>query len=249
MKKFILIICLLFVFCTCENPSECIESTGKIITKNIDISNFNKIFVQRGIELIIKQDDYYEVSVQTGENLMANIEVTKEQNTLIIKDNTTCNWVRTYGNTKVFITTPDLIEIYSKTDKNISSNGLLTFPSLQIKAFDSDGDQIAGAGTGDFFINVDNQNLVIETNNVARFYISGKSNNAAFNIYFGDSRIDCPNLLINEVSIYHRGSNDIITHPISKISGVINSTGNVLLKNNPPIVDVQVLFQGQLIFN
>jgi hypothetical protein len=84
---------------------------------------------------------------------------------------------------------------------------------------------------------------------VARFYISGTTNYAIFQIYFGDTRIDSPNLIANEVYIYNRGSNDIITFPISKISGKILSTGDVILKNNPLVNELEELYQGRIIYD
>ena len=249
MKKSILYISLLFFFCTCEKPFECVESTGDIINHEFEVTAFDRIEVHQGIELIITQGDEYKVTVQTGENLIENIEVTQNQNILILKDKTKCNWVREYGQTKVYITAPNLVDIYSKTDRNISSNGVLTFPSLRLYAFDPDADNLPGAGTGDFHIQIDNEYLEIQSNNVARFYISGQTNFASFNIYFGDTRIDCPTLIANEVYVFNRGSNDIITFPVNKIFGKLLSTGDVILKNNPLINELEELYQGRIIYD
>ena len=41
----------------------------------------------------------------------------------------------------------------------------------------------------------------------------------------------------------------MIVKPIQSITGSILSTGDVILKNNPPTIDVQQLFSGQLILN
>jgi hypothetical protein len=159
-----------------------------------------------------------------------------------------CNWVRAYGNTKILITTPTLEEVYSKTDRNISSNGVLTFPNLIITAFDKDADGEKGAATGDFIINLNNDVFTINNNNVSRFYLSGQTNTANFNFYFGDGRIEAGNFIVQNMQIYHRGSNDMTVKPMQKITGIMNSTGNIILKNVPPIVDVQELYQGRVIY-
>ena len=168
---------------------------------------------------------------------------------LIFKDQTSCNWVRQYGETKILITTPTLEEVYSKTDRNISSNGILTFENLSFISFDKDADGETGAGTGDFILNLDNNNLQIHNNNVSRFFITGKTENASFNFYFGDGRIDAANFEAQFMQIYHRGSNDMIVKPIQKVTGILNSTGNVILKNVPPIVEIEELYQGKVIYN
>lgn len=248
-NKTLLLLVLLFIIVGCEKPSDCITASGTTITQEVAVTPFNVVKVNAGIELIITEGETYSVTVETGDNLMPDIEVKQSDSILSIKDNTTCNWVRKYGQTKVFITAPNLIEIYSKTEKDISSNGVLTYPILRLYALDSDADGIPGAGTNDFHLQINNMQLVIETNNIARFYISGQTNEALLNCYEGDSRIEAGNLTAQNIKIFHRGSNDMIVRPIQSIIGKMVSTGNVVLKNNPPIVNVQELYQGRVIYN
>jgi UDP-N-acetylglucosamine enolpyruvyl transferase len=40
----------------------------------------------------------------------------------------------------------------------------------------------------------------------------------------------------------------MILKPIQKIEGTIYATGDVILKNVPPIVDVQEVFTGRLLY-
>jgi hypothetical protein len=249
MKKIFLLLPLILVFISCEKPSECIESTGDMVTRNIPVTTFTKIKVYRGIELIVKQGTDYKVEIQSGSNLIDNIEVSQVDDQLILKDNSTCNWLREYGQTKVYITAPNLEEIYSKTDRNISSQGVLTFPMLSLYALDKNGDFEDAAGTGDFYITINNNQLVIENNTVSRYFISGTTNSAQFNFWAGDGRIDASNITIQNLQVYHRGSNDMIVKPIQSITGKIVSTGDIILKNNPSIVDVQQLYLGHLIYN
>lgn len=249
MKKVFLFLILSLSLISCEKPSECVESTGDMVTRLVEVNAFSKIKVYRGIEVVITQGAEYKVEIQSGSNLIDNIEVTQNGNQLVLKDNTTCNWLRDYGQTTVYITTPNLEEIYSKTERNISSNGVLTFPVLKIYSIDQNGDFEAAAGTGDFYINVNNSQLLLESNNVSRFYISGATNEAVFNFYAGDSRIEAQDLTAQFVYVYHRGSNDMIVKPIQSITGKMVSTGNIILKNNPPIVNVEQLYQGHVIYN
>jgi hypothetical protein len=249
MKKYILLVSLFLAIISCEKPSECVESTGAIITKEVAVTAFNRVEVYKGIELIVTQGPEYKVEVQTGENLMENIDVTQNGTVLSLKDNTTCNWVRDFGQTKVYITAPNIEEIYSKSERNISSNGVLTYPILRLFSLDSDGDGVEGAGTGDFFININNAQLVIINNNVSRYYISGQTGEALLNLYAGDGRIEAQNLTAQTIKVYHRGSNDMIVRPIQSITGKLVSTGNVVLMNNPSVVNVEQLYQGQVIYN
>ncbi|MGL2962229.1 head GIN domain-containing protein [Flavobacterium sp. RSB2_4_14] len=248
MKRFFLLIVLLGIFNACEKPSDCIESSGATITKDVVVEPFKKIKVYRGIEVVITQGTEYKVQIVAGENFISNVEVTQNGDQLIFKDETSCNWVRDYGTTKILVTTPTLEEVYSKTERNISSNGVLTFPYISFIAMDKDGDGESGAGTGDFILNVQNEYLNIANNNVSRYYITGQTNTANFNFYYGDGRIEAENFTAQNILVYHRGSNDMIVKPIQSIKGIMNSTGNIILKNVPPIVDVQQLYQGRVIY-
>ena len=248
MKKFSVVLVLFWMLNACEKPSDCVESSGATITKEITVLPFKKIKVYRGIEVIITEGIIYKVEIVAGANFIDNVEVRQNGDQLIFKDELSCNWVRAYGTTKILVTTPTLEEVYSKTDRNISSNGVLTFPYINFIAMDKDGDGESGAGTGDFILNINNDYLNIANNNVSRFYLSGQTNTANFNFYFGDGRIEAENLIAQNVIVYHRGSNDMTVKPIQSITGTMNSTGNIVLKNIPPVVNVLELYQGSVIY-
>lgn len=248
MKKIIITTVLFIALISCEKPSDCIESAGNTITKIVEVTPFTRVEVYSGIELIITQGAEYKVEIVTGENIIENVEVKQEGNILKLKENSSCNWVREYGQTKVYITAPNIEDIYSKSDRKISSNGVLTYPILRLFALDKDGDGKEGAGTSDFYINVNNSQLVIENNNVARFFIAGNTDELLLNFYFGDGRFEGENLIAKKAKVYHRGSNDMIVKPTESITGKIVSIGDVILKNNPPIIEVEELYQGQVIY-
>lgn len=247
MKNIIVFLVLILV--SCEKPSDCIETTGTIITKDFTVTPFTKIDIDKGVEVVITEGPEYKLQVKIGENQLGNVVVTQDGTTLFIKDNTTCNWVRDYGQTIAYITAPNIEEIYSKTDRNISSNGVLNYPKLSVTALDKNGDNRNGAGTGDFYLQLNSNQFYILSNSMARFYISGKTNQFEIGIYNGDSRIEAQNFIAKNIGIYHRGSNDIIVFPTESIKGKMVSTGNTILKNNPPIIEVEQLYQGILIRN
>jgi len=246
MKKIIFILTTFFLVISCSKPSDCIESTGAIITKEFEVTSFNRIDVNKGIKLVITQGNEFKVIVETGENLMGDITVEVVDGSLILKDNTTCNWVREYGHTTVFVTTPalDYLDINSRTERDIVSNGVLTYPILRLIAIDLS----EGAGTNDFHIQVNNYQTVIENNNVSRYFISGQSDEMYLNFYDGHGRFEGENFIVKNINVFHRGSNDMIVHPTESITGKMYSTGDIVLKNVPLIVDVEQLYQGSVIY-
>ena len=171
---------------------------------------------------------------------------------LVVKDNSSCNIARDYGQTTVYVTIPDgtisplipELELHCKTEQKIQSDGVLHSPIVRLFSIDvSDG-----AGTGDFYIAVDNLQFVVENNNVSNFYITGHSNEMLLNFYFGNGRFYGEQLHAERIKVYQRGSNDMFVYPIQKIEGTIFATGNVILKNVPPIVDVDEVYTGRVIY-
>lgn len=255
MKKYLLFLVLLSIFNSCEKPSDCVESTGAIILKEIPVQPFKKIKVYKDIAVEITQGTEYKVQIQAGENFIDNVQVQQNGDQLIFKDEASCNWVRAYGTIKILVTTPTLEEIYSKTDRNINSNGVLMFPDLNILSLDKDADGQTGAGTGDFYLELNNNSLTIGNNNVSRFYLSGQTQNANFNFYFGDGRIEAENLIAQNIKIFHRGSNDMIVHPVKSLTGAdyngggLFSTGNLISVTYPPIhAPLPVHYKGKVIY-
>ena len=237
----------MLLFCGCENPADCVKSTGPITSKVFDGLTFDKILVNRGILVVIKEGDFYKVEVRTGENLINDIQVTVSERMLTLSDNTTCNWTREYGATVVYITAPNLTDIFSKTEKSIISDGILSYNFLHLVSMDT-FDGYSGIGTGDFILQIQNENLIVSNNNVSRFFITGTADNMEVNFYESGGIFHGENMLANTIKVYHRGTNDVILHPLDAITGDIFNIGNVICVFRPPTVQVQQHYEGRLIF-
>ena len=214
------------------------------MSRDVELTPFENIYVHPGIELIVTQGDLYEVRIDAGSNFIEQISAVVENNALTLKDNSGCNWVRDYGNTKVFVTAPNLVEIYSNTDQVIRSNGVLRFPMLRLYSMDFFG----GVGTGDFIMEVDNQQLVVQSNHVSAFFITGKTDQMLLRIYNGNGKFEGANFLAKEIILFHRGANDLKIHPLETLTGDIYSTGDVISVHQPPHVDVNEHYSGTLKF-
>ena len=249
MKKLFIILSVvgLLFACDSESASDCFQTSGSIIQETITVPNFNRILVNRDIELIIRQGENYEVTIETGENLINDITVEVIDDRLVLTDNNTCNFVRDFGITKMFVTTPTLSEIRCSTQFEISSDGVLNFDTLNL--ISEDFNEPDSFPIGDFRLDLDVENLTIVSNNLSFFYLSGEATDVNISFPGGDGRFEGENLIAQNINIFHRSSNDMIINPQQSLTGVINNTGDVISINQPPVVDVDVLFTGRLIFN
>ena len=101
---------------------------------------------------------------------------------------------------------------------------------------------------GEYNLQLNSQSLSVVVNGIAYFQLSGKVENLSLNIAAGDSRIEADKLTAQNVSVNHRGSNDMFVNPQASIRGAIRSTGNVISKNRPDIIEVQEIYKGRLRF-
>jgi hypothetical protein len=249
MRNGLFLLVLILLFASCEKPSDCIKSAGTMTSRTYPELGFHTIIVNKGIALVITEGDEYKVEVQTGENLINDIQVNVTDSILTLEDGTTCNWVRDYGQTVVYVTAPNLTDIYAKTELNITSNGTLHYPDLHIVSMDS-FDTYTGTGTGDFYLQIDNNSLKVENNNVSRFYVTGQTQNLSLLFYESGGIFYGQEFVAQYVGLYHRGSNDLYIHPIQSISGDIFNIGNVISVTHPPDENVNVVehYQGKLFF-
>lgn len=245
------VFCLILVT-GCGLSEDCFKGNGTPKIQTFPLENFTKIKVYEGIGLVIKEGPIYEVKVKTADNILDNLEVKLERDMLVVKDNSTCNLARDYGQTKLYVTIPDgtlspilpELELHCKTEQKIQSEGILHSPIVRLFSLD-DSD---GAGTGDFRLDLQTEQLFIESNSVSNFYLSGQSQNLHVFFWWGNGIFYGDQMNANTINFYHRGSNDMIFYPIQQIEGALYSTGNVRLTNQPTIINVSQYFTGRLIY-
>ena len=256
MRKIILYIipvCFLILATSCGISEDCFKGNGNQITRTFPLDSFSTIKVYDGVGLVVKEGPNYEVKITTSDHIIDDLDIKRNGKMLIVQDNSTCNIARDYGQTTVFVTIPDgtilpliqELELHCKTEQKIRSEGVLHSPIIRLFSIGDDGD---GAGTGDFHLAIDNGQFVVESNNVSNFYINGHCNEMLLNFYFGNGRFYGQNLQVENIKVYHRGSNDMMVYPVQKIEGTIFATGNVVLENVPPIIDVEEVFRGRVIY-
>ena len=128
MKKLLYIITLFFVFgCNQEDAPDCFQSAGDIIQQTFEVGTFSKITVYKNVELFVTQGATQSIVLETGENLINDVEVYVENDRLILKDNNTCNLTRAYGITKVHVTVHNLNENRKSYTLEWQSGGVVKF--------------------------------------------------------------------------------------------------------------------------
>ncbi len=242
MRKIVVILYVFLVISCDEN--QLLESSGTIISKEISVGYFDKINISEGIELHITDETIAKVEIKAGENIIDRVSFSVIDNQLFIDAKNATRAFQSYEPIKIYISVDDLDTIYSSSQFNVYSENILNFANFHLQS-----GMFEDTASGEFHLQVNCNSLFVEDNRASFYNISGNVTDLSVNFYNGDERFEGTNLIAQNVHVFQRSSNDILVNPQQKITGIIYSTGNVILKNNPPIVDVQVLYQGQLIFN
>ena len=249
MKKLVFLILSTFLLSSCdtEDAPGCFKKAGEIIQDEVAVDVFNEIIVYERVKLFIKQGPVQKVVIETGENLRKDVSVEVINNRLSIRNENSCNLVRDYELTKVYVTIPDLTWLQNSSGSAIESIGTLKLNNLWLRSVNQENDLTIHTD-GDFILDLDVENLRITNDNVSNYFLKGKVEN--FNVFFaaGDSRLDAPELLVQHYEIFHRGTNKMILFPVQSLKGELRSSGNVIAKNRPPIVSIEEFYTGRLIF-
>lgn len=249
MKKIIYLLITVFIFsCNGDKVPDCFQNSGDIIQQEFEVTAFDKITVFERIELIITEAPTEKVIVETGEYLMNDIKVSVEEGRLVLKNENGCNLTRDYGITKIYVSAPNIIEIRNSSGLEMRSDGVLNYPRLTLLSEDSQ-EEDAYHTDGDFRLQVNCDYLYVATNNLSKIFITGTVDDLLVRFYSGDGRFEGADLIAQNIEIFQRSSNDMILNPQQSLKGEIRSTGDVILVNEPPILNVQQFYTGHLIIN
>lgn len=249
MKKviFYVIMGVLLFSCNGENVPDCIQNTGDIVRQEVSLPDFNTITVFENLNVVITEGEAQRIEIETGEFLLNEVFSEVEGERLILRNENTCNFVREFGITTIYITAPNITEIRSSTGGSITSNGTLGYESLSLIS-ESFNNPETVTTDGSFDIELASESVSIVSNGIAFFQLTGTTINFNINVAAGDSRIEAENLIAENVNLNHRGSNDVFVNPQQSITGVVRGNGDVISSNRPPEIDVEELFNGRLIF-
>ncbi len=247
-KHFLLIIIAITVLgCNPKNIDDCLKSEGDAVEQIVEVPFFDKLISNSRTKVFVKSGPEQQVLIQTGENLIDDVKVSVIDNTLFLENENGCNIFRDFEQVKIIVTSPNLVSIRNGSGYALESIGVLDYPNLVLLSEDGNNEDEFNTD-GDFILQLESDTVILVNNNITNYFLSGTVNTMQANFYGGDGRLDAPNLIVQDLSVLHRGTNKFIVNPQQSIRGEIRSTGDVISVNQPPIVEVEEFFTGRLIF-
>lgn len=234
--------CLLVISiasCKKDHLLDCFKSSGKDITIERSLANFNIIEMNNNVDLIFRQDSAYVIKITAGENLINGITTHIENNKLIIYNENKCNWVRDFNNKYIIeISAPDLTELYNNGSGNITFADTLRTYSFRY-------DNSNASGEVNLLLNVDRVFVNIHTG-TADVTAKGKAGmNQLF--YNGYGKMDFSELQTGLTYITNSGSNDCYITVKDLLYVKLTSIGSIYYTGNPSDFETNITGTGELI--
>ncbi len=226
MRNVIYIIILLFIF-SCDDA---FMDKGSIVTKSIEISEFNKIYIENIFEIHLIQDTLCKIEAKGGSNLLANLEFTvNEEHRLTIYDNNTASWSRDYDKIELFISVDSLRWLQLNAPSKIISQNTLITPELKILSI-TDFSEID--------IDIKCGNFYVVNSEPSGGIINIRGNTNTFNFWArGSLQVNAENFEAKNVTVKTESIGNCYVSASESLKVEISRTGNVYYKGNPETIE------------
>jgi len=231
---------VLFSACKKDNMLDLVKPTGGIETRIREVSGFRHIELDDKIEVYVSQGPAYEVKVEAGKNLHKNIITEVKDSILFIRNDNTCNFVRSQDKKiKIYLTAPHY--------KFFKNNGVGTiYCSTVIK---EDTILTSCTSSGDIHLNLDVKEIRSSSHGNGDLYLSGKTEKSfhymnGTNFIYGEDFTIGSYIFIETFSVGHC----YIKAPENGLfEASLWSRGNIYYTGNPQNVVYKMYNTGDII--
>ena len=240
MKRFYYIAFFLILSACNPDGIGCFKSSGPVETIAVEVADFSVIDVSANIEVHISSGVSQDVQLTAGANIIPGIKMEVIDGVLYLDNLNTCNWTREYVNPVVQISAPVLTKISQHGFGKISSIGTLVYDELTLEN---------KGGAGDFILDVNTRSLHVVSNEVANFYLGGRTTELRVVFAYHDEIFFGEDLMVDNCVITHYGSNSIHLNVTGSLKGAIYSYGDVIMhRQMPQTIEVTEIENGKLIY-
>jgi len=235
------LIFLAFLLITCsKDEGVCISSTGKVITQDRSSQPYQTVEVYDNINLILTQDSVYnKITVEAGENLINGITAKIDSGKLVLRNENSCNWLRSFEvPVNIYLTFTQLDTILFRAAGNITCTNDWTNESLSL-------DVIEGSGNIDLKINAFRTYIIVRYGTTS-IKLNGFSQITTL-ISYSFGPLHAENLTSKFCYISSYSSNDIFTYSSVDLQVEIGNIGNVYYTGNPATISSNIHGEGKLI--
>ena len=225
----LLILALSFSWSACQktDPTDCFTSTGSDINEERPTKPFRKIILNDNVNLVLTQSANSSILVTAGEKIISKIITEFDEETLIISNYNSCNWVRSFKREiTVYVNIDTLCQIEYNGSGDISSTNTIQQDSLMLNIWE-------GAGSINLDIDVFRNYIYFHIGTADVNYSGFSHLNYISTMSFGP--VDARDLETTFTYMSSSGSNNCFVKASNELHAQISSIGNVYYSGNPSI--------------
>lgn len=239
IKRLLYISFLVLTAIACsKNPGDCFKGSGSITTESREIEPFRYLMMENNVDVFLTYSTAQSVEVRAGKNIIAGIKTIVDDQTLTIRNDNTCNWVRSYDKPiEVYISTPVLDSIVYQASGNLTSTNRFFGDSLKL-------DILEGAGSISLWIDMHRATFNLSYG-TADLTVKGYSHiSYVYSEAYGPA--DLRNMRSEFTYLTNNSTNNCYVWASLEAEVVIENVGDVYLWGDPPTVAKWGSGSGQL---
>lgn len=189
---------LALVICGGLNSSVKAQSSS-----NVPITNFDGVAVSSGIDLYLMQSNAENIKVSAHPDLIKNVLVSKEGNTLKIAYKDNISWGKLFKgqSIKVYVNYKTLESLTASGGSDVFTQNTMRTPKLAIKA----------SGGSDLKMDIITKDIEIQSSGGSDLDIKGSADNMSLTCS-GGSDVNAYNFLVNYAKVTASGGSDANIH-------------------------------------
>ena len=205
---------------------------GNVLKETRKVGSFNSIEVSGAFEVMIKQGDAEEVTIETDRNILPLVRTEVSGSTLKIETRKNVNHTTVL---KVYVTVKDLNKIELSGAVNVKTDGKLTVPELSIE----------GSGASDAKMDIAVQKLRLDCSGASKLKFTGTADDVNMELS-GASEIFGFDLAAGNFDIEISGAGNAQINVSKKLHAEISGAGSVRYKGTPTEVDQSISGAGSI---
>ena len=210
----------------------CDRGEGDVITKKLNMPEFEGIKLDISADVFITQGDEQLVEVKGQENIIDLLQLDVQNDTWDIEFD---GCVRNHEKLEIFITIPTIKELRISGSGSINSTNFITGEEMELKV----------SGSGDMDLGLEVEKIDARISGSGKMKLEGKTELLDIEVS-GSGDVHSFELTSEECNVIIKGSGDVEVFVTDKLDIRISGSGDVFYKGNP-LIDVDITGSGDVI--
>lgn len=232
-------LCIL-VSCGDKSPMNQLKGKGEVISKQIIVDHFYSIHVYDDLTLVLNNDslNFNQMTLEGGENLLANINVECKEGVLSIRNRNRFKWLNNYNSgVRILASSFTVKELVIHDAANVETPQAITQDTLHFKAIDASG--IANLSVHCNYLHI------YSPLGMSDIVIKGTANSFyCYNAEMGF--VNASGLQCDYVHIHDFGTNDMYAPQCHQLGITIENIGDIYYSGQPDILWEEYRSTGRL---